>query len=208
MRIKVSPSIFSADFGRLNDDIATVDKYADYIHVDVMDGHFVPNITIGACVIWGIKTRLPLDVHLMIDSPEKYLEDFKDAGANILTVHFEACKNLKEVLGRIKELGMKAGVSIKPKTKVEELKPYLNLIDWALVMSVEPGFGGQQFMENSLDKIKWLRKNAPKIDIAVDGGINEKTAKLCKEAGANILIAGSYIFKSQNRKKAVESLKA
>ena len=207
MKIKISPSILSADFGSLNEEIATVEKYSDYIHIDVMDGHFVPNITIGACVVWGIKTRLPLDVHLMIDNPEKYLEEFKEAGAKILTVHFEACKNLKEVLKRIKELGMKAGVSIKPKTNVEVLKPILPYADWVLVMSVEPGFGGQQFMENSLEKIKWLRKNAPKLDIAVDGGINEKTAKLCVKAGANVLIAGSYIFKAQNRKKAVESLR-
>jgi ribulose-phosphate 3-epimerase len=168
----------------------------------------VPNITIGACVVWGIKTSLPLDVHLMIDNPEKYLLDFADAGAKILTVHYEACKNLKSVLKKIKELGMKAGISIKPKTNVEVLKPYLDLVDWVLVMSVEPGFGGQSFMENSLEKIKWLRKSAPKLDIAVDGGINDKTAKECVKAGANVLVAGSYIFKSRNRKSAIISLKS
>jgi len=155
----IAPSILSADFANLGRDIQTVvHAGAQWIHVDVMDGHFVPNISIGACVVWGIKTKLPLDVHLMIENPEKYLEDFAEAGAKVLTVHFEACKNLKEVLQKIKKLGMKPGVSIKPNTNVEVLKPFLPYADWVLVMSVEPGFGGQQFMENSLEKIKWLRK--------------------------------------------------
>jgi len=207
MRIKVAPSILSADFGKLNEEIASVEKYSDYIHIDVMDGHFVPNISIGACVVWGIKTRLPLDVHLMIENPENYLVDFAEAGAKILTVHYEACKNLKAILEKIKKLGMKAGVSIKPKTNVEVLKPFLSFVDWVLVMSVEPGFGGQSFMENSLEKIKWLRKNASKLDIAVDGGVNDKTAKECVKAGANVLVAGSYIFRAKNRKTAMLSLK-
>ncbi|MBN1494356.1 ribulose-phosphate 3-epimerase [Candidatus Peregrinibacteria bacterium] len=207
MKIKISPSILSADFGKLNDEIKSVEKYSDYIHVDVMDGHFVPNITIGACVVSSIKTRLPLDVHLMIEHPEKYIEDFADAGAKVLTVHYEACKNLKSVLVKIRKLRIKAGVSIKPKTKIEVLKPYLKYLDWVLIMSVEPGFGGQKFIENSLDKIKWLRKNAPKLDIAVDGGINEKTAKECVKAGANVLIAGSYIFKAKIRKSSILRLK-
>jgi ribulose-phosphate 3-epimerase len=207
MKIKVAPSILSADFGRLNEDIATVDDYCDYIHVDVMDGHFVPNLTFGAPVTKYIKSSKPLDVHLMIENPENYIEDFAKAGSDILTVHYEAAHDLDGTLAKIKEHGMKAGASIKPATPVEVLEPYLKDLDWVLIMSVEPGFGGQSFMPNALEKIKWLREKAPDLDIAVDGGINDKTGKECASAGANILIAGSYIFKAEDRKKAIESLK-
>lgn len=207
MDIKISPSILSADFGRLNDDIKTVEDHADYIHVDVMDGHFVPNLTFGAPVVEWIKSKLPLDVHLMIENPEKFIDDFAKAGANILTVHYEAVEDLHGLLAKIKENGMRAGVSIKPGTEVEVLKDYLDELDWVLIMSVEPGFGGQGFIEGALDKIKWLRENAPALDIAVDGGINDETARLCEEAGANVLIAGSYIFKSDDRKEAIDLLR-
>ncbi|MFC1655474.1 ribulose-phosphate 3-epimerase [Patescibacteria group bacterium] len=207
MEIKVAPSILSADFGRLNEDIATVDEYCDYIHVDVMDGHFVPNLTFGAPVAKYIKSKKPLDVHLMIENPEKYIEDFAKAGTDVLTVHYEAAHDLDGTLAEIKKHGMKAGASIKPATPVEVLDPYLKDLDWVLIMSVEPGFGGQSFMPNALGKISWLREQAPGLDIAVDGGITDKTGKECVDAGANILIAGSYIFKADDRIAAIKSLK-
>ena len=207
MKIKISPSILSADFGRLNEDIKTIEEHSDYVHVDVMDGHFVPNLTFGAPVMKYIDSKLPLDVHLMIANPEKFIDDFAKAGAEILTVHFEATKDLHGLLKAIKEKGMKAGVSIKPGTEADVLEEYLDELDWVLVMSVEPGFGGQGFMENSLPKIKWLREHAPSLDIAVDGGINDETARLCEEAGANVLIAGSYIFKADDRKEAIDLLR-
>ncbi len=207
MKTKVAPSILSADFGKLNEDIATIDDHSDYIHVDVMDGHFVPNLTFGAPVAKYIKSKNPLDVHLMIENPGNYIEDFAKAGADVLTVHYEAAHDLDGTLAKIREHGMKAGVSIKPATPVEVLEPYLKDLDWVLVMSVEPGFGGQSFMPNALEKISWLREKAPDLDIAVDGGINDKTGKQCVDAGANILIAGSYIFKAEDRVEAIESLK-
>jgi len=207
MKIKIAPSILSADFGNLNKDIASVDKYCDLIHVDVMDGHFVPNITIGAPVVAKMKSKRPLDVHLMIENPEKYIEDFVKAGANIITVHSEASKNLKNLLKKIRSFGVKAGVSIKPKTPVSNIKNILECLDMVLIMTVEPGFGGQEFMEDMMEKVKQLRKMKPKLDIEVDGGINDKTSKIAVKAGANVLVAGSYIFKAKNRKKAVESLR-
>lgn len=207
MDIKISPSILSADFGRLNEDIKTVEEHSDYIHVDVMDGHFVPNLTFGAPVVSWIKSEIPLDVHLMIENPEKFIDDFAKAGANVLTVHYEAVEDLHGLLATIKEKGMRAGVSIKPKTEVEVLEEYLDELDWVLIMSVEPGFGGQGFIDSALDKIKWLREHAPELDIAVDGGINDETARLCEEAGANVLIAGSYIFKADDRKEAIDLLR-
>ncbi|MFC1810409.1 ribulose-phosphate 3-epimerase [Patescibacteria group bacterium] len=207
MDTKISPSILSADFGRLNDDIKTVEQHSDYIHVDVMDGHFVPNLTFGAPVVRHIKSKLPLDVHLMISNPGDFIEDYAKAGADVLTVHYEAADDLHELLAKIKENGMRAGVSLKPRTEAEALENYLDEVDWVLLMSVEPGFGGQVFMPNVLDKIKWIRERAPELDIAVDGGINDETGRKCIEAGANILIAGSYIFKAENREEAIDLLR-
>jgi ribulose-phosphate 3-epimerase len=207
MDIKISPSILSADFGRLNDDIKTIEEHSDYIHVDVMDGHFVPNLTFGAPVVKCIKSKLPLDVHLMISNPENFIEDFINAGASVLTVHYEAAKDLHAVLAKIRSNAVKAGVSIKPDTKVEVLEEYLDELDWVLIMSVEPGFGGQGFMDSALEKIKWLRERAPELDIAVDGGINDETARKCELAGANVLIAGSYIFGADNRRQAIDLLR-
>lgn len=207
MKIKIAPSILSADFGKLNEEIASVEPYVELLHVDVMDGHFVPNITIGAPVVKCIKTKLPMDLHLMIEHPEKYVEDFAKAGAASITVHQETCKDLHKVLRQIKSLGVKAAVSINPETPFEKIKGVLDEVDMVLIMSVHPGFGGQKFIETALDKIKELRKMKPDLDIEVDGGINAETAKKCVEAGANILVAGSYIFGAKDRRQAIESLR-
>lgn len=208
MKIKIAPSILAADFGKLNEEIAGVENIADLIHVDVMDGHFVPNISIGAPVVKCIKSKLPLYVHLMIENPEKYVEDFAKAGSKRIIVHVEATKNLSSLIEKIKSFGVSAGVSIKPATPVEAIKDVLNIVDDVLVMTVEPGFGGQEFMSDMLSKIKALRTMGYKGDISVDGGINDKTGKMCVEAGANILITGSYIFKAKDRKVAIEGLKS
>lgn len=211
--IIVSPSILSADFANLERDIKLVERNgADWIHVDVMDGHFVPNITIGIPVVKSIKkvTTLPLDVHLMIENPEKYIEDFANAGADILTFHYEAVKkeNIKSLITKIKNLGVKAGLSIKPKTQPEEILEFLQDLNLVLVMTVEPGFGGQKFMEDCAEKIKLIKQHAPEnLYIQVDGGINAQTGKICTEFGANSLVAGSYIYKAENIKEAISSLK-
>jgi ribulose-phosphate 3-epimerase len=207
MKIKIAPSILSADFGRLNEEIASVEKYSDMIHVDVMDGHFVPNITIGAPVVKWLKTKLPLNCHLMIEHPERFLEDFAKAGAHTITVHQEVCPHLGKVLQQIKDLGCKAGVSINPSTPVEMLEEVIDDVDEVLIMSVNPGFGGQSFIESALGKIAAVREMSATVDIMVDGGINAETGRLCVEAGANILVAGSYIFGAKDRKKAIESLR-
>lgn len=212
-KIIVSPSILSADFANLERDIKLVERNgADWIHVDVMDGHFVPNITIGIPVVKSIKkvTSLPLDVHLMIENPEKYIEDFANSGADILTFHYEAVKkeNIKSLITKIKNLGVKAGLSIKPKTQPEEILEFLPDLDLVLVMTVEPGFGGQKFMADCAEKIKVIKPHATEyLFIQVDGGINEETGKTCTEHGANSLVAGSYIYKAENIKEAISSLK-
>ncbi|MFA6992096.1 MAG: ribulose-phosphate 3-epimerase [Candidatus Gracilibacteria bacterium] len=205
LKLKIAPSILSADFGCLNAEIKSVEPYSDLIHVDVMDGHFVPNITIGAPVVKKMKTKLPLDVHLMIENPEKYIKDFVEAGSAIITIHAEAVKNLPKIIKQIKSYGVKAGVSIKPKTSVSKIKSVLKMLDMVLVMTVEPGFGGQSFMDMT-KKISELRRLRPTMDISVDGGVNEKTSKLVLAAGANVLVAGSYIFGAKDRKKAIQNL--
>lgn len=217
-KIIISPSILSADFANLERDIKSVEQNgADWIHVDVMDGHFVPNITIGAPVVKSIRktTQLPLDVHLMIENPQKYIPDFAKAGADIITFHFEAVNDVIETIRQIKSYGIKAGISIKPKTKPEEILEFLPELDLVLIMTVEPGFGGQSFMADCAEKIKLIKqyqKSHPEIDskqliIQVDGGINNKTAKICTNYGANSLVAGSYIYNSEDIKSAIESLK-
>lgn len=207
MNIKIAPSILSADFGKLNEEIASVEPYVDLLHVDVMDGHFVPNITIGAPVVKCIKSKLPLDLHLMIEHPERYVEDFVKAGAASITVHQEACRHLHRVIQQIKSQGVKAAVSINPATPLEMIEEVLDDVDMVLIMSVNPGFGGQKFIEGALGKIAELRKLKPNLDIEVDGGINAETAKKCVEAGANILVAGSYIFGAKDRQQAIQSLR-
>lgn len=211
-KILVAPSILSADFANLQTDITRIEEAgADWVHIDVMDGHFVPNLTIGAPVVKSLRktTKLPFDVHLMIENPWKYIDDFAKAGSDIITVHQEAClENLSEVITQIKSYGIKAGISIKPNTSVDGIKNILKDVDLVVVMSVEPGFGGQSFMPNSLLKIKEIRNLAPDLDIEVDGGINSETAKLVIEAGANVLVAGSSVYGAKDIKSAIESLKA
>ena len=208
----ISPSILSADFTELGRDVRAVeDGGADWIHVDVMDGHFVPNISIGVPVVksLGKVARIPLDVHLMIENPEKYIEPFAKAGAHIITFHYEATQNkTDDVIKLIRSFGCKVGISIKPKTNQEVLFPYLDKIDMVLVMTVEPGFGGQEFMGYCAQKIPYIRAKAPEsLIVQVDGGINEQTAKVCKGLGANSLVAGSYIYGSDNIKASIESLR-
>lgn len=210
----ISPSILSADFANLERDIKKVETAgADWLHIDVMDGHFVPNITIGVPVVKSIKriSNIPLDVHLMIENPQKYVENFADAGADIITFHYEAMKSEKEILqliNQIKSMNCKAGMSIKPKTQAQEIFPYLKHLDLLLVMTVEPGFGGQKFMPDCAEKIPLIKDAAEdKLRIQVDGGINDKTAKICKDLGAKSLVAGNYIYKSENIKDAISSLR-
>lgn len=210
--IIVSPSILSADFANLERDITDLQEAgADWIHVDVMDGHFVPNLTIGAPVVKAIKPHsdIPLDVHLMIENPQNYIDDFVKAGANIITFHYEAAGDMTEdIINHIKSHDVLAGLSIKPNTPPQDILKYLLMVDMVLIMTVEPGFGGQSFMEECANKIPVIRQNAPEnLIIQVDGGINEETAKICKELGANSLVAGSYIFKSTDLKDAIASLK-
>lgn len=209
--IYVSPSILSADFANLERDIKRIeDGGADWVHVDVMDGHFVPNITIGVSVVASIRkvTKLPLDVHLMIENPEKYVEPFVKAGADILTFHYECGTDIKKTIDLIKSFGIKVGLSIKPKTTPDVVFPYLKDLDLLLVMTVEPGFGGQKFMQDCADKIPVIKEKAPEnLIIQVDGGINAETARICTFYGANSLVAGNYIYKSADIKSAIKSLR-
>lgn len=209
--IYVSPSILSADFANLERDIKRIeDGGADWVHVDVMDGHFVPNITIGVPVVASIRkvTKLPLDVHLMIENPEKYVEPFVKAGADILTFHYECGTDIKKTIDLIKSFGIKVGLSIKPKTTPDVVFPYLKDLDLLLVMTVEPGFGGQKFMQDCADKIPVIKEKLPEnLIIQVDGGINAETARICTFYGANSLVAGNYIYKSADIKSAIKSLR-
>ena len=208
----ISPSILSSDFANLGRDIRFMEKSgADWIHIDVMDGHFVPNITIGAPVVKSIRkvTQMPFDVHLMIENPKKYIKDFVEAGADIVTFHYEAVprSEIIEMAEYIKGFGVKAGLSIKPKTNPEEILEYLQYFDLLLVMTVEPGFGGQKFMRECAEKIDLIKRFADEsMIIQVDGGINAETARVCTELGANSLVAGSYIFNSENYEDAIKSL--
>ncbi|ANC76818.1 ribulose-phosphate 3-epimerase [Fictibacillus phosphorivorans] len=212
--IKIAPSILSADFSRLGDDIKAVEEAgADYIHVDVMDGHFVPNITIGPLVVQAIRpvTKLPLDVHLMIENPDRYIEEFAKAGADIISVHVEASPHLHRTIQLIKQQGVKAGVVINPATPVDSIKHILQDVDLVLLMTVNPGFGGQAFIESVVPKIKevsdLVKTQGLNVEIEVDGGVNPKTARLCVEAGANVLVAGSAIYGKQDLRGAIEAIR-
>ena len=216
-KIKISPSILSADFSQLGNEIKRLEEGgADMIHVDVMDGHFVPNLTMGPSIIKALRkyTKLPFDVHLMISPVHKYIPDYADAGADIITIHPEATDNLKDSIDHIRKLNKKVGVSLNPETKVDLVTDILKEIDLILIMSVNPGFGGQKFMPEVLDKIKELKKIKDQkklnFDIEIDGGINFDNNKLAIEAGANILVSGTTIFKNNNGniKKNIDLLKS
>ncbi len=213
--VRIAPSILSADFGRLAEEVkAVTDAGADYVHVDVMDGRFVPNITIGPLVVEAVKraTTLPLDVHLMIVEPEKYIDAFAKAGANIITVHQETCPHLHRTLQQIRAAGAKPSVVLNPATPLSAIEEVLGDVDQILLMSVSPGFGGQAFIESTVDKIRRLRamldaRGLQKMEIEVDGGINADTAKSVVAAGANVLVAGNAVFRSKDYRAAIAALR-
>lgn len=213
--VKVAPSVLSANFAELKKDLDSIKEAgADWVHYDVMDGHFVPNISFGYSILKDISkvTDLFLDVHLMISDPGKYVDEFIQAGADMIVFHIEAVdskENINELIEYIHSQNVQVGISIKPATSVSDITDYLNKIDLILVMSVEPGFGGQSFQEGALDKIKELSELQSQYNylIEVDGGINEVTGKSCKDAGVDVLVAGSYVFNQEDRKKAIDSLK-
>lgn len=213
--MKISPSILSCDYGKIAEELKDMENCgADYMHIDVMDGHFVPNLTLGAPVIKCIKkaTTVPFDVHLMISDPLKYIDDFCNAGADIITFHTECDSPIDETIEKILSRGVKASLTVKPKTPVEDIFPYLDKLSMVLVMTVEPGFGGQSFMEDMMEKVTKLREEIIRrgldCEIEVDGGINEKTIAIAAAAGADVFVSGNAIFSSADRKATIEKFKA
>jgi len=212
--MKIAPSILSADFANLERDVKLVEELgADYIHIDIMDGQFVPNITMGPNVVAALRpvTKLPLDVHLMVKLPERFIEEFASSGADILTIHQESTPHLHGALQKIKAANVKAGVVINPGTSVETIRHVLHLVDQILIMTVNPGFGGQKFLPECLDKVRELvelrEQKGLNFDIEVDGGVDDRTIRLCKEAGANVFVAGSYIYGAKNPKERMDLLR-
>ncbi|KEO81949.1 ribulose-phosphate 3-epimerase [Tumebacillus flagellatus] len=213
--MRIAPSILSADFSKLGEEIASVEQGgADWLHVDVMDGHFVPNITIGPLVVEAIKphTKLPLDCHLMITNPDTYIPAFAKAGADVITVHVEASPHLHRTLQLIRSLGVKAGVALNPHTPISLIEHVLTDLDMVLLMTVNPGFGGQKFIQNVVPKIKDLRRvldaqNLQHVEIEVDGGINEETSRIVRDAGANVLVAGSAVYNAADRREAISRIR-
>ncbi|MFD1862432.1 ribulose-phosphate 3-epimerase [Planococcus chinensis] len=212
--IKIAPSILAADFSKLGEEVLEVEKAgADWIHIDVMDGHFVPNISFGAIVVEALRplTKLPLDVHLMIENADRYIEDFAKAGADYITVHVEANPHLHRTIQMIRAAGVKPGVVLNPHSPIESILPILEEIDLVLFMTVNPGFGGQKFIESVVPKVeqlsKVIREKGLSIDIQIDGGINEETIIPCAKAGANVFVAGSAIFGKEDRKAALQAIK-
>jgi len=212
--VKIAPSILSANFAKLGEEILDVERGgADYIHVDVMDGHFVPNITIGPLIIEAIRpvTKLPLDVHLMIEKPDQYIEQFVKAGADIITVHVEACTHLHRTIQTIKSFGIKAGVVLNPATPVSTIEQIIDDVDMVLLMTVNPGFGGQKFIQSVVPKIKQvanlIKERNLSVEIEIDGGVDEHTAKICIEAGATVLVAGSAVYNKEDRKEAIAKIR-
>ncbi|HLC65220.1 MAG TPA: ribulose-phosphate 3-epimerase [Candidatus Nanoarchaeia archaeon] len=210
MKIKVSVSVltlFKDGDDKVEEGIKQIGDCADYVHFDIMDGKFVPPVTIGSKETRELTTKLPKDVHLMVQEPIRYIDDFIDAGASIITVHVEACLDVKKTIDYIRKKKVHPAISLKPKTPLKEIMPYLDMVDMVLVMSVEPGYPRQKFMPEVLKKVRELRKLKPKLDIEIDGGINNETAELAVKAGANVIVSGSFIFDSGNPKKAIALLK-
>ncbi|ANU10513.1 ribulose-phosphate 3-epimerase [Planococcus antarcticus DSM 14505] len=212
--IKIAPSILAADFAKLGEEVLEVEKAgADWIHIDVMDGHFVPNISFGSVVLNAIRplTKLPMDVHLMIENPDRYIEEFAKAGADFITVHVEACPHLHRTIQLIRSLGVKPGVVLNPHTPIETIQHILEDIDLVLFMTVNPGFGGQKFIHSVVPKVKQLsdmiKEKGLSIEIEIDGGINEETIGACAQAGATIFVAGSAIYSKKDRVEALQAIK-